>query len=109
LRVGIRNEDALLLPGMFARAMITVAEFEDAIVVPSMSLNKTDQGYSIFTVSDENTVSSRPVEVAYITTDYTVIDSGLYEGELVVTDTPQELRDGMPVNVIEVQESFLEE
>ena len=109
LRVGIENEDAMLLPGMFARALITVAEFKNAIVVPSMSLNKSDEGgYTLFTV-DENTVRSRPVEVAYVTTDYSVIASGLYEGELVVVDTPQELKDGMSVNVIEVQESGVEE
>ncbi|MBU1852578.1 MAG: efflux RND transporter periplasmic adaptor subunit, partial [Candidatus Omnitrophica bacterium] len=110
LRVRIDNPDALLLPGMFARAMITVAEFYDVIVVPSMSLETLDEGgYSIFVVSENNTVSSRPVEVAYVTTDYTVIASGLYEGEVVVTSTPQELKDGMPVDVIDVQESVLEE
>lgn len=110
VRVRVRNSEAMLLPGMFARAMITVAEFIDAIVVPSMSLDKTDEGYKIFTVDERNgTVSSRIVQVAYVTTDYTVIASGLYEGELVVTDVPQELRDGMPVNILEVQESIIED
>jgi len=105
VKVGVRNPDAMLLPGMFARAMITIAEFKNAIVIPSMSLNKTKEGYKIFTVDQGNTAKSRPVEVAYVTTDYTVIKSGVYEGELVVTDTPQELKDGMPVKVIDVQEA----
>jgi len=109
LQVGIDNPGAFLLPGMFARAIITVAEFTNAIVVPSMSLSKTDEGYKIFTVDGTNKVSSRPVEVAYVTTDYTVIAYGLYEDELVVTDTPQELRDGMSVKIIEIQESVGEE
>ena len=109
VRVRIANENAMLLPGMFARAMITVAEFDDAIVVPSISLNKEEGGYTIFTIDDNNTVRPRPVEVAYVTTDYTVIASGLYEGEVVVTDTPQELKDGLPVDVIEIQESGVEE
>ena len=109
IKVRIANENALLLPGMFARAMITVAEFENAIVVPSMSLNKEEGQYTVFTVDDNNTVRSRPVEVAYVTTDYTVIVSGLYEGEIVITDTPQELKDGLPVDVIEIQEAGVEE
>jgi len=110
LRTGIQNPEALLLPGMFARALITIAEFYDAIVIPSMSLDRTDEGYNIFTVNeDKGTVSSRIVEVAYVTTDYTVIASGLYEGELVVSDTAQELKDGMPVDIIEVQEGIAEE
>ena len=110
VRVGIQNQEALLLPGMFARAMITVAEFYDAIVIPSMSLDKIDEGYNIFTVDEKTgTVSSRIVQVTYVTTDYTVIESGLYEGEVVVTDAPQELKDGIPVNIIEVEESIIED
>jgi len=111
VKVGIENPEAMLLPGMFARALIIVAEFFDAIVVPSMSLNKTDEGiYKIFVLDEENnTVASRDVEVAYVTTDYTVIASGLFEGEVVVTDTPQELQDNMPVEIIEIQEASVEE
>jgi len=75
-----------------------------------MSLSKTDEGvYKVFVADESNQVSSRDVQVAYITTDYAVIESGLYENELVVTDTPQELKDGMSVNIIEVQEGMLEE
>ena len=110
VKVGIENKDAMLLPGMFARGMITVAEFYDVLVIPSMSLNKTDEGtYKVFVADESNQVSSREVQVAYITTDYAVIESGLYEGDLVASDTPQELKDGMPVNIIEVQEGMLEE
>ncbi|MBU3911001.1 MAG: efflux RND transporter periplasmic adaptor subunit [Candidatus Omnitrophica bacterium] len=108
VRVGIENPDALLLPGMFARARITVAEFQDALVVPSISLNKTDEGYKIFIVNEDNTVSSRTAQVVYVTTDFTVLSSGVYEGDIVVIDTPQELKDGMSVKIIEVQESAVE-
>jgi membrane fusion protein, multidrug efflux system len=109
VRVKIHNSDALLLPGMFARAMITVAEFKNAMVVPSVSLHKTDEGYNIFIVGKDNAVFSRAAEVAYVTTDFTVISSGLNEDELVVVDTPQELKDGMPVKIIEVQENTRED
>ena len=105
VRVRIQNPNALLLPGMFARALITVAEFKNAIVIPSMSLNKTDQGYNAFIVDEKDTVTSRIVQPAYVTTDWTVIDSGISEGEIVVSDTPQELRDGTLVSIIELQES----
>ena len=109
VRVRIENPDAMLLPGMFSRAMITVAEFSDAIVVPSLSLDRTDEGYKIFTVDEDNVVSARSVEVDYVTSDYTVIAFGIYEDDLVVVDSSQELKDGMVVNIIEVQESVLEE
>jgi multidrug efflux system membrane fusion protein len=104
-KVRLQNPDVQLLPGMFARAMITVAEFRNAMVIPSLSLNKKDEGYSVFVVDEQNKVRIKPVKVEYITTDYSVIGEGLHEGELVVTETPQELKEEMPVQVIEVQEN----
>ena len=92
-----------------ARGMLTIVEFTDAIIVPSFGVEKTDDGYKVF-VADEvsGSVSSRIVEVAYVTTDYTVIDRGLEEGEIVVAESPQELKDGMPVKIIDIQENALE-
>ncbi|PIP68019.1 MAG: hypothetical protein CO035_01170 [Candidatus Omnitrophica bacterium CG_4_9_14_0_2_um_filter_42_8] len=104
-KVRLQNPDVQLLPGMFARAMITVAEFKDALVIPSLSLNKKDEGYNVAVIDAQNKASIRLVKVEYITTDYSVIGEGLYEGELVVTETPQELKEEMPVQVIEVQEN----
>ncbi|MDP2922024.1 MAG: efflux RND transporter periplasmic adaptor subunit [Candidatus Omnitrophota bacterium] len=105
VKIRIQNPDAQLLPGMFARAMITVAEFKNAIVIPSLSLNKKEEAYNVSVVDSENKVHIRPVKVQYVTTDYSVIGEGLSEGELVVTETPQELKEEMPVQVIEVQEN----
>lgn len=107
VRTRLQNPNAQLLPGMFARAQITVAEFKNAIVIPSMSLSKTDEGYKVTVIDEQNRASIRPVTVEYVTTDYSVISQGLSEGELVVTETPQELKEGMPVEIIEVQESTL--
>ncbi|OIO32693.1 MAG: hypothetical protein AUJ70_04990 [Candidatus Omnitrophica bacterium CG1_02_40_15] len=104
-KIKLPNPDAQLLPGMFARAMITVAEFSNAIVIPSLSLNKKDEGYTVSVVSEQNKALIKPVKVEYVTTDYSVIGEGLSEGDLVVTDAPQELKEEMPVQVIEVQEN----
>ncbi|MCX5692891.1 MAG: efflux RND transporter periplasmic adaptor subunit [Candidatus Omnitrophica bacterium] len=104
-KVKLPNPDVQLLPGMFARAMITVAEFSNAIVIPSLSLNKKDEGYTVSVVNEQNKVQIKPVKVEYVTTDYSVVSEGLFEGELVVTETPQELKEDMPVQVIEVQEN----
>lgn len=104
-KVRLQNPDVQLLPGMFARAMITVAAFKDAMIIPSLSLNKKDEGYNVAVVDAQNKARIKPVRVEYVTTDYSVIGEGLYEGELVVTETPQELKEEMPVQVIEVQEN----
>jgi RND family efflux transporter MFP subunit len=105
VKTRLPNPDAQLLPGMFARAMITVAEYKNAVVIPSLSLTKKEEGYTVSVVDEQNKIRIRPVKVEYVTTDYTVIGEGLKEGELVVTEAPQELKEEMPVQVIEVQEN----
>ena len=105
VKAQIPNPDVQLLPGMFARALITVAEFKNAIVIPSLSLNKKDEEYTVSTVDEQNKVHIKPVKVEYVTTDYSVIGEGLTECEIVVTETPQELKEEMLVQVIEVQEN----
>ncbi len=109
VRSRLPNEEGMLLPGMFARALITVAKFKDALVIPSLALNKTDEGYKVFVVDEQNIAHPKIVQVGYITTDYTVITDGIFEGELVVTDTPTELKEGTPLQIIEVQESTLKQ
>lgn len=104
-KVRLQNPDVQLLPGMFARAMITVAAFKDAMVIPSLSLNKKDEGYNVVVIDSQNKARIKPVKVDYVTTDYSVIGEGLREGDLAVTETPQELKEEMPVQVIEVQEN----
>jgi membrane fusion protein, multidrug efflux system len=105
IKARISNPDAQLLPGMFVRAMITVAEFTNAIVIPSMSLNKADDGYKVTVIDAENKARIKPVKVQYVTTDYSVIGEGISEGELVVTESPQELKEETLVEITETQEA----
>ncbi len=105
VKARVPNPDSRLLPGMFARAVITVFEQPDAIVVPSISLHRKDDGSYTAMVVQEEKVSERPVAVGYITTDYAQIDDGLQEGELVVVESQATLKDGAPVEVLEIQEA----
>jgi hypothetical protein len=41
--------------------------------------------------------------VGYVSSQFSQITKGLEAGELVVTQKPQDLKDGQPVKVIEVQ------
>ena len=46
---------------------------------------------------------ARDVTVGYVSSQFSQITKGLEAGELVVTQKPQDLKDGQPVKVIEVQ------
>lgn len=116
-RIKVPNTDAerRLLPGMFARVEIGLAEFSGALLVPSISIHDVnDDGVfdTVFVVDEEHeTVSARPVEVEYQTSDYTVLRAGVAEGELVVvevvTEEPTELADGNKVRVVDIQEGII--
>ncbi len=99
----LANEGGLLLPGMFARTRIAIFEEDNTISVPNDAVEKTQTGHRVFVVSKENTAQSREVEVGYISSQFSQITYGLSPGELVVTQKPQDLKDGASVKVIEVQ------
>jgi membrane fusion protein, multidrug efflux system len=96
------NEGGLLLPGMFARTRITIFEEDNAIAVPNDAVEKTQNGSRVFIATKENKAQSRDVEVGYVASQFSQITRGLEPGELVITQKPQDLKDGSTIKVIEV-------
>ena len=56
---------------------------------------------------EEGTAEKRPVTVGYTRTDYSQIDAGLTEGEIIVMTGFERLEDGKKVRLIETQEAEL--
>jgi membrane fusion protein (multidrug efflux system) len=56
---------------------------------------------------EEGTAEKRPVTVGYTRTDYSQIDAGLTEGEIVVMTGFERLEDGKKIRLIETQEAEL--
>jgi membrane fusion protein (multidrug efflux system) len=56
---------------------------------------------------EEGTAEKRPVTVGYTRTDYSQIDAGLTEGELVAMTGFERLEDGKKIRLIETQEAEL--
>lgn len=103
LTARIPNEESLLLPGMFARARIITYEADDAISVPNDALVKSPGGFQVYVVNKDNIAEARDVEVGYVATEFTQIESGLDPSEVVVVQKPPELESGNKVKIIEVQ------
>jgi RND family efflux transporter MFP subunit len=56
---------------------------------------------------EEGTVEKRPVTVGYTRTDYSQIDAGLTEGEIIAMTGFERLEDGKKIRLIETQEAEL--
>jgi membrane fusion protein, multidrug efflux system len=84
VRAIMPNEDELLWPGTLVNAHLTLRT-EEAIVVPSLAVQVSQQGNFVYVVRD-NVAIVTPVKVARSLGSETVIESGLNENDVVVTD-----------------------
>ncbi len=103
VKVQIANPYRLLLPGMFVRVRIKIFETKNAIIIPRPALKKVKGAYHVFTVNQNNKAEFKPVKLGYVTTDNVQITEGLNEGDLVVVDGMEELKDGAKVQIMEYQ------
>jgi multidrug efflux system membrane fusion protein len=99
LRATMPNRDELLWPGTLVSARVTLRT-EDAVVVPAPAVQVSQQGNFVFVVKD-NVAYVTPVKVARSLGVETVIESGLDDGDVVVTDGHLLLTDKARVTVRE--------
>ncbi|MDR3179359.1 MAG: efflux RND transporter periplasmic adaptor subunit [Holosporaceae bacterium] len=93
------NRQKLLMPGQFVRVKVIGAEYKNATVVPSSALISTQMGYVAYVVKDDKTVEVRPVK-AEIVGNQAIVDTGLEENEIVVSEGIVKVRPGNKVNVV---------
>lgn len=103
VKVQIANPYRLLLPGMFVRVRVKIFETKNAIIIPRPALKKVKGAYHVFTVNQNNKAEFKTVKLGYVTTDNVQITEGLNEGELVVVEGMEELKDGSKVQIMEYQ------
>jgi membrane fusion protein (multidrug efflux system) len=99
VKAKVPNPDGLLRRGMFANLNLIVNIQNDAIVIPETAIMlKVDKSY-IFVVGEEDRVLLREVQTGLRFDGLVQIDAGLNEGEVVVTEGHQKLRDEVKVNM----------
>jgi len=99
VRASMPNEDELLWPGTLVTAKVTLRN-ETAIVVPTPAVQVSQQGNYVFVVKN-NVATVAPVKVARLLGTETVIESGLEDGDVVVTEGHLLLTNGARVTVRE--------
>ena len=99
VRASVPNANELLWPGTLVSVVVTLRT-EDAIVVPAAAVQVSQQGNFVYLVKD-NVATVTPVKVARLLGPETVIESGLNDGDVVVTDGHLLLTNGARVTVRE--------
>jgi multidrug efflux system membrane fusion protein len=93
------NKEKRLWPGQFVNTVLTLTSQQDAIVVPSQSIQAGQKGQYVFVIKDDLTVEDRPVVASRALDGETVIEKGLQAGEKVVTDGQLRLLPGAKVEI----------
>lgn len=108
LRARSNNDEGLLVPGAFADLELILETIEDALMIPSISLVPEIQGQKVYLFSDGSVVEQR-VKTGIRTADRVQILEGIQPGDTVLTTGLLQVRDGMPVQINELQEQPVEE
>lgn len=93
------NENRQLWPGQFVNVVVRMMTDAAATVVPSLAVQTGPDGSYVYLVKADETVELRPVAVARVAGDQTVIKDGVVPGDTVVTDGHLRLVPGSRISV----------
>ena len=99
LKAVFANDDERLWPGEFVNARLLLETRSNALAIPSAAIQRGPQGLFVWIATADNTAAVRPLRVGPTTGDLTIVDSGLEEGDRVVTDGQYKLQAKTPVSV----------
>ncbi|MFH1776582.1 MAG: efflux RND transporter periplasmic adaptor subunit [Candidatus Omnitrophota bacterium] len=106
VRIRVDNTRGMLKPGMFVRGDIILYEKANVFKIPRVAMKKIDERIMVYVVDEEtNTVKERLIKTDYASTDFAEVVAGLQEGELVAITDVEQLVDGTPVQITEIQVS----
>jgi len=97
LRATFPNVRNILWPGQFVKLALQLNELTNAVVLPTQAIQVGQNGQYIFVVKPDQTVETRMVKTSVTYRGLTVVESGLKEGETVVTDGQLRLLSGVSV------------
>jgi membrane fusion protein (multidrug efflux system) len=98
--VEIRKYPPATRPGDFAQVRIVTARHADAVLVPSRAIFE-EQGQSILFVVQDTKAVRRVVKPGFVDGESTEILEGVAATDLVVVKGQRDLRDGLPVEILE--------
>ena len=97
LKAIFKNPKRVLWPNQFVKARLLLRTQKDAVVVPSLAVQRGPKGLFVYVVAADQTVSDKAVQVESVQGDLSLIKSGLEPGQLVVVDGQNQLRPGSKV------------
>ena len=99
IKASFPNDDRQLWPGQFVNVTVTLKIEPNAIVVPTAAVQNGQDGNYVFVLKPDRTVELRRIAVEREAAEDTIVQNGLTQGEIVVTDGQLRLSAGSKVIV----------
>ena len=93
------NADLALFPQQFVNAQLLIDTLKDVVIAPTASIQRGAPGTFVFVIKPDNKVAVTKVRLGPVQGEKVAVLSGLSEGEKVVVDGADRLRDGSPVTI----------
>ena len=115
-KIKVDNKAGMLMPGMFSRAEISIADLKQVLIIPTSSIMQAGGGKILVPVVPKATlrtgedgiqtgvVQIRRVVQGYATNDYVQVSQGLGVDDLIVIETQGELKDNAKVKIVGTEE-----
>jgi len=91
------NKDGQLFPNQFVNARLRMESLKNAVLVPTVAVQRGAQGAFVYVVKADATADLRPVTVQGTEGDVTALSKGVEPGESVVIEGLEKLRPGAKV------------
>jgi membrane fusion protein (multidrug efflux system) len=100
LRAVFPNPDAILLPGMYVRAIVPQGSDPAAVLAPQRGVTHDPSGKAtVMIVDSEGKAQSRAIETGRMVGNRWLVTKGLTAGDKVIVDGLQNVKPGQPVHI----------
>ncbi len=94
------NQDDALFPNQSVSVRLQLDNLSKVLAVPQAAVLRGAQGFYVYVVGEDNTVSTRVVKPGVVDGDWMAIEGRVQPGEKIVIDGVDRLRNGAKVEVI---------
>lgn len=99
VRASFPNSSGRLTAGMNCTVEVPSKQSGEQIVIPFKAVSEQLGEFGVFVVGDSNKVFQRPVKLGIKVADKIVVTEGLKEGETIVSEGTQNLKEGAKIQV----------
>lgn len=108
LKASFPNPDHLLLSNMFATVISPGEQLTNAILVPTKAIVQIMDKNFVYVIGQDGTVSQKAIELGGTTGAFTIVKSGLADGDEIVVDGLTKVKNGAKVQATELTKSQIE-